>query len=513
MIVKCDKCQTRFKIPDEKVTDKGVKVRCTKCQNTFRVTKAADAQASAPPAPVTRPAAPAPASGPAEFDPFASFGAPSGDAELTRPGFFAAGVAASRKDASAPPPPTADDLFDAPTRVGPLPIPELARGGGSAAKAVPPTPAAPPAPPPRVAKPAPSRPAPVAPPPGLDLDFPGTETSAPPPPAPPPRKNRASNLLADVPPASDPFGLDAVKSGPFGAPPAEGFSPPSGAFPAASADLSRSGIFGPSDATLGGNTGAHELPEMGDADSARAMFDMPERPPQREFIGPPADAPLELGGSAPPPATDTMVAKLALAPKVTKPAGKPEDARGLEDVPKQSLGRRVSGVVINLSIAAALIFVLLAVALNDGKLDLATFSPERLKSAFLPSREMVATDISNGLYETQSGRPVFFVRGEVVNRGEQTGKVRVRAEILDGTQLVRAAEGLAGATPTPEELYQIANQADLDAVTAKLDHAAKDVPAGGRAPFVVAFYEYPPELAGYRLRVTVQPAVPEHAAR
>ena len=37
MIVKCDQCQTRFKIPDEKVTSKGVKVRCTKCQHTFRV--------------------------------------------------------------------------------------------------------------------------------------------------------------------------------------------------------------------------------------------------------------------------------------------------------------------------------------------------------------------------------------------------------------------------------------------------------------------------------------------
>ncbi|NNB91506.1 zinc-ribbon domain-containing protein, partial [Corallococcus exiguus] len=39
MIVQCEQCQTRFKIPDEKVTEKGVKVRCTKCQNTFRVAR------------------------------------------------------------------------------------------------------------------------------------------------------------------------------------------------------------------------------------------------------------------------------------------------------------------------------------------------------------------------------------------------------------------------------------------------------------------------------------------
>src|SRR6476469_9541099 len=76
MIVKCGSCQTRFKIPDEKVTDKGVKVRCTKCQNTFRVTKA-DAQPPAPSGPPPR----------ADADPFAKFG-PTSDpvhAQQTRP--------------------------------------------------------------------------------------------------------------------------------------------------------------------------------------------------------------------------------------------------------------------------------------------------------------------------------------------------------------------------------------------------------------------------------------------
>ncbi|HLL56252.1 MAG TPA: zinc-ribbon domain-containing protein, partial [Myxococcaceae bacterium] len=59
MIVKCDQCQTRFKIPDEKVTEKGVKVRCTKCQHTFRVARAPEA-----------------ASAPVSFDPFADLEAP-----------------------------------------------------------------------------------------------------------------------------------------------------------------------------------------------------------------------------------------------------------------------------------------------------------------------------------------------------------------------------------------------------------------------------------------------------
>jgi len=39
MIIKCEKCQTKFRLDDSKVTDRGVKVRCTKCKHVFRVHK------------------------------------------------------------------------------------------------------------------------------------------------------------------------------------------------------------------------------------------------------------------------------------------------------------------------------------------------------------------------------------------------------------------------------------------------------------------------------------------
>jgi predicted Zn finger-like uncharacterized protein len=42
MIVTCPQCQTRFRIPDDRVTVKGVKVRCTRCRHTFRVSRPAD---------------------------------------------------------------------------------------------------------------------------------------------------------------------------------------------------------------------------------------------------------------------------------------------------------------------------------------------------------------------------------------------------------------------------------------------------------------------------------------
>src|SRR3989304_10335293 len=38
MIVQCNVCNTNFRLDDSKVTAKGVKVRCTKCQNVFVVT-------------------------------------------------------------------------------------------------------------------------------------------------------------------------------------------------------------------------------------------------------------------------------------------------------------------------------------------------------------------------------------------------------------------------------------------------------------------------------------------
>ncbi|MEK6790094.1 MAG: DUF3426 domain-containing protein [Deltaproteobacteria bacterium] len=46
MVIQCDKCQTKFRLDDSKVTGKGIKVRCTKCQNVFVV---------APPEPQAQP--------------------------------------------------------------------------------------------------------------------------------------------------------------------------------------------------------------------------------------------------------------------------------------------------------------------------------------------------------------------------------------------------------------------------------------------------------------------------
>ncbi len=39
MIIQCEQCRTKFKLDDEKVSDRGVRVRCVRCRNVFTVRK------------------------------------------------------------------------------------------------------------------------------------------------------------------------------------------------------------------------------------------------------------------------------------------------------------------------------------------------------------------------------------------------------------------------------------------------------------------------------------------
>ena len=89
----------------------------------------------------------------------------------------------------------------------------------------------------------------------------------------------------------------------------------------------------------------------------------------------------------------------------------------------------------------------------------------------------------------------------------------VKAEILDGEELVRAANGFVGATPSPEDLYAVATAEDLTKLSAKLAVSAVQLQPGSADAFLVAFYEYPPDLKDFRVRVTVSPDDGTTAAR
>src|SRR4051812_6140816 len=57
MLVSCPKCESRYKLPDEKIRPQGTKVRCPRCQHTFHVHKE---EAKAPDAAPFKRAAPPP---------------------------------------------------------------------------------------------------------------------------------------------------------------------------------------------------------------------------------------------------------------------------------------------------------------------------------------------------------------------------------------------------------------------------------------------------------------------
>lgn len=495
MIVKCEQCQTRFKIPDDKVTDKGVKVRCTKCSHTFRVTRD-----MAQPANITGvvPAVPAPP--PAGADPFARFGAPAAElptAEVTRPGVFALGVEATRspdlgarRPAAPAYPSTAPRTNDAPFDFGSLAPPQPATLPAVPAYAPP-------------AAPSPFDFAAIAPPPGPAAPAPAafdfSTFAAPVQQAPmaPPRPPPASAPVAASTPA---FDFSPPPPPPQTAPemPAFDFGGPQSSAPMDSAMTQPSMPAMSADGFFGGPSDSGAV-SPADGEAARAMFDVPAPPPSSL-----PDIPLPQNDPA--PSAASQVESLAV-PKSTVP--RPVAAAPvINDAPAPR--RSVFGIVVNVGIAAVLVLGLVVIGsafLNEGKVTADSLSLENLKNTFAPSVDFVASDVSNGLYETRAGRSVFFVRGEVTNRSQATVKVVVKAEIVEDGSVVRSGESWAGEPATPEEIFLIDGADALEALNRKVEKRALVVPPDSAAAFVVPFTEYPPELKGFRVRVSAR-AVP-----
>lgn len=221
---------------------------------------------------------------------------------------------------------------------------------------------------------------------------------------------------------------------------------------------------------------------------------------------------FDMSAAAPPEAPAAVSpaeAPAAPAPEQPVPSSSPSGVIQLQRPPDPATerGRRVLGIVVNVLIAAVLVVGLVVVAtasVNEGKLDMQSIGTS-LKALVAPTSDFTAEDISNGLYDTKMGRPVFFVRGVVTNRSPATTRVRVKAEILDGATLVRSAEVIAGAPPSPEELNRLVGVAELKVLMDRTSTKAPSIESGGAAPFLVTFAEYPPDLKAFRVRVTATP--------
>jgi hypothetical protein len=170
-------------------------------------------------------------------------------------------------------------------------------------------------------------------------------------------------------------------------------------------------------------------------------------------------------------------------------------------VPPPSAKREiVSGALTGLVGAAlAVVFVIAASLTGDGAGGWL---------GLMPKSDVVATKVVSGLYDTASGKPVFYVRGRVENRGHKPhGPVRVVAELVGEAGTDAKTEALAGAEPSPEEVYGLRSVADAE----KLQRALQGVEAerrllpGKSVPFFAVIADPPPDVQRHRLHLRVEP--------
>jgi hypothetical protein len=115
--------------------------------------------------------------------------------------------------------------------------------------------------------------------------------------------------------------------------------------------------------------------------------------------------------------------------------------------------------------------------------------------------------VVSGVYDTAAGKQVFYIRGRVENRSEKIrGPVRVTAELVaDGAPEGRA-ETIAGAEPTPEDVWSLKTPADAEKLSRSLETSAVDRKLQPHAslPFFAVIAEPPQDLQNHRLRVRVE---------
>jgi predicted Zn finger-like uncharacterized protein len=600
MIIQCAACQHRFKVADEKVSERGVRVRCTRCKSVFvvrREAKGADATpaqggppplgaalsaAQGAPARVAR-AGPSPgpqtsptdliSAGPSAYRP-PSAPSPRPQVGAPQPDLFGL-VPAARSALSSPEPlgapsdPLVNVALARPPlglKPNPLPLPPSPYGGlapaarppsGSGGGPLSMTAADPFAvlapsvhPPAKTGALAPSphpfdlalaaRPESSAlaatPDPGLDLALPalpdegagslaaGGASAAP---APDPFALGFAGPKSSPNPASpldqgpDPFGLPASppapRAGPLTlAPQPDPFAvletrfAPNSAIPAPAQSLLPD--LNSFDLSLPEESGS----EPGPSGELRLDGPMPEfAPPPRSNRGAPELAPtsgLELDvdperlGAVGPGERPKVPPKSGALP-ARWPAGRsPEPMSGGGARRRRSVAAALVNALGVFAVAAAVLVVALRYP-PPGRLPVSRPADLVHLLSSRPEGDLLAADVTRGLYETQCGRALFVVRGEVVNRAAQPrGPVEVVAELQKGSDPARREVAFAGEIPTPEDLWRIDGKDALAALKARLNAGALRLEPHARAPFAAVFLDWPEDSAHCKLRLALREA-------
>lgn len=445
VVVQCPTCQSKFRIADDKVTDRGVRVRCTSCKNVFQVRKPGSSGETPMPGPgntvqlsaleaqqLTRSGPRSAVAPPPPARPVASRPPPA--ATASRPPPRGSNGTARRLNA--------DDLFGMAELTGDAPLSESSLSQ-------------PPPPPPPRSSPAVAKPMPNFD--DIDIEVPdeaAPHTAKPPPPPPKVVSRPPPPPPPSVPPPSPPAAPSQEEDTAVSPPPAADSAVLAGSFSSAMHDPFEGMDMGEP------GTGALELSTQ----------------PKRDKLAEAVKAEQAEQAAKPLPAT----------PKPPEPEIPPAKAM-------------VSSALTGMVGAALAIAVVIVSAVSDdaaaGWLGLT------------PGSEVVATRVVSGLYDTAAGKPVFFVRGKVENRGARVrGPVRVTAELLTGDGPEVKAETIAGTEPTPEDVWSLKSQADVDKLNRSLEMAQvqRKLQPGTSLPFFAVIPDPPADLSRHRLHVKVE---------
>jgi predicted Zn finger-like uncharacterized protein len=468
VVVQCPSCQTRFRVADEKVGERGVRVRCSSCKDVFSVKKsgAAESASSAtagntidlssldpPVAPARRGGTgPVGASSP-------SAKPPRGAARASKPPSPAKGNEGSRLDV--------DDLFGMSELTGeaaaPAPKPRSGIGFDS-----------------------------------LDLGL-DDEPLAP--------VKPKTGPLASEKPITSKTKTGPTKAGPAAARPKTGPvgteaptpKPKTGPVGGGGAKVKT----GPLDAD--GRPKAKTGP-VREAANASSGLELDESALEKKGGGGLDFTldPFEGTGGERPATAARPDSKPVEKPRTDKHGKSGKQYKSIFQTPPEpppSAKRElISSALTGLVGAALAVVVMLVAAISDEG-----------SSGWLGTTaraDVIATRVVSGLYDTASGKPVFYVRGRVENRSHKAhGPVRIVAELVAGGETEGKAEAIAGAEPSPEDVYALRGAADADKLQRALlgAEAERRLAPGASLPFFAVITDPPVDLQRHRLHLKLEP--------
>ena len=476
MVVQCNSCQTKFRIADEKVTDRGVRVRCTSCKNVFQVRKAGAAGAD---------------------------GAPGPGSTLDLSSLGAAAIAKSGSNGAIKPPGAA--------RPGTGPV-KPSTGPVNPSK--PSTgPVKPPTGPVKSSKPSTG---PVKPPTGPVKPPTGPVK----PPTGPLRASASRAASQEKLDADDLFGMaeltgDAPLSTKLDAPPPP---PPAPAAPAKTGQSRATDLidleFDLDDKPAKAAPSPASPPKAPDDDPLAGVLDPPV-PPAAAAAPPPATASQSIQLETDPVGTPApgngaaAAEKPAIAEAPARPPPEPRPKSEPVRLPAAMPRPAATEIAPVRAIVASALTGLLGAALAMVLVIVSALSDDAAAGwlGFGPAADVIATGVVSGLYDTAGGKPVFYVRGRVENRtGKARGPVRVTAELVaDGSPEARV-EAMAGSEPTPEDVWSVRSPSDADRLSRSLQSARveRKVAPGASLPFFALFAEPPADLQKHHLRIRIE---------